>query len=376
MNEWKRFKLTVEDSIASVVFDDTTAPVNTLGTPTIEEMVELLRILREMVERGEARAMVLVSGKPGNFLAGKDLSDDTVLGREEMLASLMQLHRLFTDIEELPVPTIVGINGFCLGGGFEFALSFRMRVAQDTARTRFGFPEIGLGILPGTGGTQRFPRLVGAPGVEILMSGRQLSAREALDIGAVDRVIPADADLQQECLRLARECVKERVPMQRPPVDIRAVYDAVDRAEASVKQMRGGYLIPGERAALRAMKEGLTLPIWEGLSLEANLFLDVNESPEAAGSMHSYNLKQRFGRPKGQAAYGERLQALAQQLGAAENMAALGRAMLDRGEVEEPDLIDAAAILYLSFPQEKGGPLKWEDLTGESERVFGKKFYP
>ena len=96
MSDWKRFTLTVEDSIASVIFDDTTAPVNTLGTPTIQEMVELLRTLREMVERKEVQAMVLVSGKPGNFLAGKDLNDDTVLSREDMLASLMQLHRLFT----------------------------------------------------------------------------------------------------------------------------------------------------------------------------------------------------------------------------------------------------------------------------------------
>lgn len=376
MSDWKRFTLTVEDSIASVVFDDTTAPVNTLGTPTIEEMVELLRTLREMVERKEVQAMVLVSGKPGNFLAGKDLNDDTVLSREDMLASLMQLHRLFTDIEELPIPTIVGVNGFCLGGGFEFALSFQMRVAQDTPRTRFGFPEIGLGILPGTGGTQRFPRLVGAPGVEILMSGRQLSAQEALALGAVDRVIPADGDLRAECVRLARELVSGAVAVEHPTVDVQAVYDAIDRVEESVKQTRGGYLIPGERAALQAMKEGLTLPIWEGLSLEANLFLDVNESPEAAGSMHSYQLKQRFGRPKGKADYGEQLQALAQRLSAAENMVELGRTLLDSGEVEEPDLIDAAAILYLGYPQEKGGPLKWEDLTGESEQAFGKKFYP
>lgn len=376
MSDWKRFTLTVEDSIASVIFDDTTAPVNTLGTPTIEELVELLRTLREMVERKEVQAMVLVSGKPGNFLAGKDLSDDTVLGREEMLASLMQLHRLFTDIEELPIPTIVGVNGFCLGGGFEFALSFRMRVAQDTPRTRFGFPEIGLGILPGTGGTQRFPRLVGAPGVEILMSGRQLSAQEALALGAVDRVIPADGDLRAECVRLARELVSGAAAVEHPAVDVQAVYDAVDRAEAAAKQARGGYLIPGEQAALRAMKEGLTLPIWEGLSLEANLFLDVNESPEAAGSMHSYQLKQRFGRPKSQAAYGERLQALAQRLSTAENMVELGRTLLDSGEAEEPALIDAAAILHLGYPQEKGGPLKWADLTGESEKAFGKKFYP
>lgn len=375
MSDWKRFQLSVEGGIASVVFDDQTAPVNTLGIPTIQEMKELLETVKQLAQSGEIQAMVLVSGKPGNFLAGKDLGDDSAPSREETHASLLELHRLFTDIEELPVPTVVGINGYCLGGGFEFALSFGLRVAQDTPRTRFGFPETGLGILPGTGGTQRFPRLVGAPGVDLIMTGRQISAQEALELGAVDRLIPADADLGQECKRLAQELVSGSFQVEHPAVDVQAVYAAVDQAAEKARQARGGYLIPGEEAALKAMKDGLTLPIWDALCLEANLFLDANESPEAAGSMHTFNLKQAFGRPKAQAAYGERLSALAAQLSAAEDMAALGRKLLDSDEVDDPRLIDAAAILNLGYPQEKGGPLKWADLTGESQEKFQKTFY-
>lgn len=377
MEAWKRFRLSVEDGIACVVFDDQTAPVNTLSIPTIEEMKQLLELIKDMAAEGEIQGLALVSGKPGNFLSGKDMSDDgPEQSREELVEGLMNNHRLFTGIASLPVPTVVGIDGYCLGGGFEFALSFGLRIARESPRTRFGFPEIGLGIFPGSGGTQRFPRLVGPEAVEIVMSGRQLTAQDALALGAVDRVVPADADLMEACKQLAMEAASGAFIPRRPTLDLEALDAAVDRQTEAIRAKRNGRLLPGENGALRAMKEGTRLPVWDGLVLEANLFADINDCNEAKGSMHTFGLRQAFGRPKTRAIYGETLERLAKELSrGGGDMAATGRRLLDEGVVEDPRLIDAAAVLDLGYAPETGGPLMWSDLIGESEKRFGKNFY-
>lgn len=277
MAEWKRFKLSVENGIASVVFNDSTSTVNTLNMKTINEMEEVLAEVRAGIEKGEVKAMTLISGKPKCFIVGKDMKDTTPVTDEEAAQQLMQIHRLFLAIDELPVPTVVGVKGFCLGGGFEFALSFDARIAKEDPKTLFGFPEVGLGIFPGSGGTQRFPRLLGAEAVELIMSGEKLKAKKALELGAVDRVISADEKLSVACKALAQELIDGTAGITRREVSKEEVLAAAAKAEAAVSA-QGRELSPGEKGALTAIKEGIVLPLWEGICNEAALFGELTKS--------------------------------------------------------------------------------------------------
>lgn len=271
MSEWKRFKLTIEDEIASVVFNDSTSTVNTLNMPTIREMEEVLAAVREGVDNGSVKAMTLISGKPKCFIVGKDMKDTTPVTKDEAAEQLMQIHRLFLAIDEFPVPTVVGVKGFCLGGGFEFALSFDARVAKEDPKTLFGFPEIGLGIFPGSGGTQRFPRLLGAEAVKLIMSGEKIKPGKALKLGAVDRVIGADEKLSVACKALAREIIDGSVKLERAAVSPEEVVTAVNEAEQAIIA-QGREPAPNEKAALNAIGKGIEMPLWDGICNEAALF--------------------------------------------------------------------------------------------------------
>jgi 3-hydroxyacyl-CoA dehydrogenase/enoyl-CoA hydratase/3-hydroxybutyryl-CoA epimerase len=174
-----------EDGVLTVTIDVPGERMNTLGKAM---MGELDALLGELEAPGAVQAVVLHSGKPDNFIAGADIKDfKTIRSAMEGEALSRAAQALLDRLEIVPVPVVAAIHGACLGGGLEIALACRYRVASDDPKTVVGLPEVMLGLLPGAGGTQRLPRLVGLrAGLDMILTGRTLKAARALEAGVVD----------------------------------------------------------------------------------------------------------------------------------------------------------------------------------------------
>jgi enoyl-CoA hydratase len=204
------------DGHVAVALLDRPKQLNALSGELMGALVETLRALDE---DGEVRAIV-VGGNERAFAAGADI--------QELAAgtpiSLYQSRRIdaWDAIRAVRTPLVAAVSGFCLGGGCELAMLCDLVVASETAR--FGQPEINLGVLPGAGGTQRLTRAVGkAVAMDMILTGRMLSAREALDFGLVARVVAREAWLT-EARRVAAEIAAKS------PVSVRLAKEAVDAA--------------------------------------------------------------------------------------------------------------------------------------------------
>ena len=214
-----------------------------------ELMDAVVSALAELDEDVEVRAIVLGGGERA-FAAGADIAQLARMSAVDVY--LARRIELWDRIRGLVTPLVAAVSGWCLGGGCELALACDLIVASETAR--FGQPETGVGILPGAGGTQRLTRAVGkAIAMDVILSGRTLTAREALDCGLVARVVAREAWLV-EATRVARDIAAKA------PVATRLAKEAVDRAYEGPLSLGLDY----ERRALalafasRDAKEGLT----------------------------------------------------------------------------------------------------------------------
>jgi enoyl-CoA hydratase/carnithine racemase len=171
-----------DSAVATIRLDR--PPANALSREVALELSEAARA----VATDDTRAVVIWGGER-IFAAGADIKAMADLGPDEITAHVGALEIACRDIEAIPKPVIAAINGFALGGGCEVAISCDLRFAAEDAR--LGLPEIRLGIIPGSGGTQRLPRLIGlAAARRLILSGDHVAADEALRIGLVDRVVP------------------------------------------------------------------------------------------------------------------------------------------------------------------------------------------
>lgn len=158
--------------------------LNALNAFMIESLAERI----EEIARSEAQALIVVGAGDKAFCAGADVAELLGKDRNQQLAKSRQGQHVFALLESLPIPTLAVINGAAFGGGLELAMACTFRIA--TERARMGLPEIKLGLLPGYGGTQRLPRLVGlARALELVATGRAIDAHEAERIGLVNRVV-------------------------------------------------------------------------------------------------------------------------------------------------------------------------------------------
>lgn len=184
------FNLTVRlDNVAVITIDVPDEKMNTLKA---EFGVQVREMLKQIRENKAIRGLVFISAKPDNFIAGADIN---MIARAQSAQEAEDLARqgqqVMAEIHSLPIPAIAAIHGACLGGGLELALACHSRICTDDAKTVLGLPEVQLGLLPGSGGTQRLPRLVGvSTALEMILTGKQLRARQALKAGLVDDVVP------------------------------------------------------------------------------------------------------------------------------------------------------------------------------------------
>ncbi len=190
-----------DPNIAVVTFDQPGSRANTLGQAVLGELEQ---VIGEIELRKDLRGLILKSGKPGTFIAGADLKE---LGAAEhnpdLARKLVQRGlNLIGRIEALPYPTVAAIEGPSMGGGLELALAFDYRMASTHPKTELGLPETKIGLIPGWGGTQRLPRLIGvAVAVEMIASGEGANAQRAAELGLAFDAVPSER-LLQEAVRL------------------------------------------------------------------------------------------------------------------------------------------------------------------------------
>ena len=242
-------KLSCDNGVAFITIDR--PPVNALSIKVLDELSQVLRHL----EQHDEPMVVIITGKGEKvFVAGADIAEINQLTQETGRDFSRKGHEVYNEIAAFPWPVIAGISGLCLGGGMELALACDIRIA--TGNARFGQTEVNLGVIPGWGGTQRLPRLVGI-GVakELIFTGRIIDAGEALRIGLISQVV-AYEELRNTCTGLA-ETILSKGPL-------------------------------AVKAGKRAINEGIKIPLNEGLELEAKSFGELCASEDMKEGIQAF----------------------------------------------------------------------------------------
>ena len=196
LQDW-RFAIDFE-GIAWAVIDRKGESMNSLGRRPIEELGEIVKTVEAASASGEAKGLVLMSGKERSFIAGADIREFEGFDTEAKIKEVVrQTLELFDRVERLPVPVVAAIHGYCLGGGLELALACSYRIADREEGTRLGFPEVKLGIFPGLNGTVRSIQLAGPmDAMTAMLTGRMLRPTAAKAIGLVDQLVPTHHNLR------------------------------------------------------------------------------------------------------------------------------------------------------------------------------------
>lgn len=269
------------DNVAVVTID---VPGEKMNTLKAEFGAEVRAILKQVRDNKALRGLVFISARADNFIAGADIN---MIARATSAQAAEDLARqgqqVMAEITALPVPVIAAIHGACLGGGLELALACHGRICTDDGKTVLGLPEVQLGLLPGSGGTQRLPRLVGvSTALEMILTGKQLRSRQALKVGLVDDVVPHSI-----LLEAAAELALKGKPTKRPlPVRERILAGPLGRAllfrmaaKKTGQKTRGNY--PAARRILEVIETGLAQGSSSGYAAEAKAFGELAMTPQS-----------------------------------------------------------------------------------------------
>ncbi len=284
MSEQKAFSLKIdEQNVAWLAIDVPNEKMNTLQAAFADEMKE---IFAQLKDTSGVKGMIIHSLKPDNFVAGADvrmLEACTTASEAEALAK--QGQELFQQLSDLSYPVVAAIHGPCLGGGLELALACDYRVCTDSDKTRLGLPEVQLGLLPGSGGTQRLPRLIGLlPSLDLILTGKQLRAKKAKKLGVVDACVPETIllDVAKQLIEKGKnkgnkkQSTKEKL-MSGSGLGRKFVFEQA--AKKTNEKTRGNY--PATVAILEVIQHGLEKGFAQGQELEAKRFGELVMSSES-----------------------------------------------------------------------------------------------
>ncbi|QCG48013.1 fatty acid oxidation complex subunit alpha FadJ [Aeromonas schubertii] len=273
-----------KDGIGLLTMDVPGETMNTLKAAFVDEVRAVLTRIRE---NKDLIGLVIRSGKKDSFIAGADIG---MLAACQSAADAEKLARdgqtLFAEIEALPIPVIAAIHGPCLGGGLELALACHGRVATDHGKTVLGLPEVQLGLLPGSGGTQRLPRLIGvAKALDLILTGKQVRGKQAKKLGLIDDLVPPSI-----LLEAAIKLVKQGKPRHELKRDLqgklletnklgrKVLFDQARKGVMS--KTRGNY--PAPERILEVIRIGVEEGMQAGLAAEARHFGELVMTLESA----------------------------------------------------------------------------------------------
>ncbi len=288
-------------------------PGKTVNLLSPEVLDDLSRAVDSIASNPGIVGTVFLSLKEDHFIGGAEINVARFLAdRDLTLAFVANGRKVFQRISEMTIPTLAAVHGACLGGGLELALACRYRLATDHRKTRLGFPEVLLGILPAWGGTTRLPRLIGlAHALDLLLTGRQLDAPRAERIGLVDRVItPKAVEIQAERFLLERlrlgsageDAVRRaRFRSQRGILSRvlnhtglgNRIVIATARRQV-LKRTEGRY--PAPLKILEVLREGFRKPLREALSLEESAIESLLKEKVTQNLLHIFEMRQAAGR--------------------------------------------------------------------------------
>lgn len=286
MSEAKAFRLKIDDQhIAWLAIDVPGEKMNTLQAAFAQEMQDVFKQLDE--QKKQLKGLIIYSLKPDNFIAGADVRMlDACRSASEAQSLATQGQQMFQQLEAFPFPVVAAIHGSCLGGGLELALACDYRVCSDDDKTRLGLPEVMLGLLPGSGGTQRLPRLIGLlPALDLILTGKQLRANKAKKLGVVDACVPESVllDVAQRFITDKGKkrgkvplSVKEKL-MANTGFGRKVIFDQARKKTA--QKTRGNY--PAADAILEVIETGLDKGFKAGLAKEATRFGELVMTPES-----------------------------------------------------------------------------------------------
>ena len=239
-----------EEDTTSIITINRPKALNALNSQVLEELDKVL----DNINFSKTKVLIVTGEGEKSFVAGADISEMSTLTKKQAEDFSKKGNDLFRKIENLPIPVIAAVNGFALGGGCEISMSCDIRICSDNAI--FGQPEVSLGITPGFGGTQRLARLIGASmAKQIIFTGQNIKAEEALRIGLVNAIYPQN-ELLNEAKKLAKEIAKNSVH--------------------AVKNSK------------KAINEGLQVDIDEGIKIEEKYFGDCFETSEQKTRMENF----------------------------------------------------------------------------------------
>jgi enoyl-CoA hydratase/carnithine racemase len=255
MGEYQNIKMSIEDRLAILTIDH--PPANAFDTQTVQD----LNAAFDEATADEQVKVIIITGAGQFFVAGADINEiKTLKGYHDAYAVVRAGQQLFAKIECSKKPVIAAINGrACLGGGNELAMACHIRLAEDSVQ--FGQPEIKLGIIPGWGGTQRLPRLVGkGRALEIILGGGNIKAQEAYSIGLVNKVVPVGTVIREA------------------------------KRWGKVLSMWGAVAMG---AIIQSVNEGLEMTLEEGVENEARLFASLAETEDMREGVSAFLEKRR-----------------------------------------------------------------------------------
>jgi len=271
--DYRTVKVEVKEGAAILKLNN--PPVNQLSESFVKEMANAIM---EAFRDQEVKAVIL-AGTGKNFIAGADITEiKGVADKDDVFSKVMDNHRFMNVIEDGPKPVIAAINGNCLGGGMEIAMACHYRIAAQGVQV--GQPEVQIGLIPGAGGTQRLPRLVGLPdALQMIITGKGIPAEQGMEKGCIDEIVPHEY-LLEKALDAARRFMSgeldHRTRLTRMRTDRLPSTEEKQGIMAFAKQMAAekakGYIAPFK--AMEAMERGLSDDFEADIKREAELFCD------------------------------------------------------------------------------------------------------
>ncbi|XP_078797375.1 hydroxyacyl-CoA dehydrogenase trifunctional multienzyme complex subunit alpha b isoform X1 [Oryzias latipes] len=314
----------IKDDVAVVRINDPNSKVNTLSTQMQKDLTE---VMEEVWANDAVKSAVLISSKPGCFIAGADINMiQSCKSAEEVSRLSQEGQKMFEKIEKSPKPVVAAINGSCLGGGLEFAIACQYRIATKSKKTVLGTPEVMLGLLPGAGGTQRLPKMVGLPNAfDMMLTGRNIRADKAKKMGLVHQLIdplgpglksPEERTieyLEEVAVECAKGIVNKKIALHKEKSMMQKIQDYVMSFEfvrnqiyktvqsKVMKQSKGLY--PAPLKIIECVKVGVEQGPVAGYLAESQNFGQLARTSESAALIGLYHgqvacKKNRFGTPE------------------------------------------------------------------------------